>query len=139
MDKFILKTNRSSKKGISDNETVPSQSTCSGNDGNLPSTSFGSVDNIIVPSTSSDISGTLPKPTDKIPLLLNGNYFKIKNVNYDSGHVNATCSTCNKSYHGSIYATSNFLKHLKVKSLLLITYYCAVHCIFIFILDFAYQ
>lgn len=57
---------------------------------------------------------------DKIPLLLNGKYFEITKK-FENGNVDAKCCFCNQSYRGSVYATTNFLKHLKVLIVYVIT------------------
>lgn len=52
----------------------------------------------------------------KVPSILSGKYFKIDSVD-SSGKVLANCIACGpskKPLSGSIVATSNFVKHLKV-------------------------
>lgn len=48
----------------------------------------------------------------KIPIILNGEFFKITKIS--SNNVDATCCTCKSNYKGFLNATSNFSKHLKV-------------------------
>lgn len=58
--------------------------------------------------------------TEKIPIILDGKFFEIvgsKNDESDKGTIKARCmfckNFCKNLYGGSVYATTNFLKHLK--------------------------
>lgn len=59
---------------------------------------------------TSDLS--INEVKDKIPLILNGDYFKIHKIN--GNNVDAICCICKLHYKGFLNATSNFSKHLKV-------------------------
>lgn len=55
---------------------------------------------------------------NKVPVLLDGTFFKIEKI--DGDKVVAKCLKCpgNKTYSGLMSATTNFLTHLKVTSTL---------------------
>ena len=53
--------------------------------------------------------------SEKLPILLDGKFFKIVSTESDGDNVTAKCAYCvNKELSGSLFATSNFLRHLKV-------------------------
>jgi len=55
--------------------------------------------------------------SEKYPPILDGTFFTVKQVK--DGKVTARCVNCvgNKELHGTLEATSNFLRHLKVSSM----------------------
>lgn len=53
-----------------------------------------------------------------IPLILDGTFFVVKDIDKSGMNVKAKCKLCvNKELSGRLDATSNFLKHLKVSLL----------------------
>ena len=52
---------------------------------------------------------------NKTPLILDGEFFKIKEINLESVKVSAVCVLCKNIYNGSLSSTANFLKHLRAK------------------------
>lgn len=52
---------------------------------------------------------------EKIPIILDGKFFKIIKEKNDSGPTTAQCKFCNSRIKGSKLSTSNFLSHLKHK------------------------
>ena len=62
-------------------------------------------------AAQSDLSSTLIN----LPPILDGTFFKVVSSNNIDGKVTARCVTClNKELSGSVNATSNFLRHLRV-------------------------
>lgn len=53
---------------------------------------------------------------EKIPLLLDGTFFELNKSSVDlKKNCSAKCMICKDSIRGSIFSTSNFLSHLKLK------------------------
>lgn len=54
---------------------------------------------------------------DKLPTILEGQYFSIVSIDNATKKVIANCNSCpkGKEISGSLVATSNFIRHLKVQ------------------------